>query len=74
MKPRPSSGDRVVWCTREDCVFSGDDETVHLVAVPGLATAHWFRCEANIIVMDRRPVAGKTCGRFALVKPARGAG
>ena len=65
MKERPSSSERIVYCSRVDCAFTGDE-----VGLEGTGTAlrgqhAWYECEAEIIVMDRRKIMGRTCGRFA---------
>ena len=58
--PQPSTGERIVFCTRVNCIFAGDLAT-YPGCKPGFA---WYECEAEIVVLDRRAKSAKTCGRF----------
>ena len=60
-----STGERVVYCTRVDCAFVGDAIPVAMIQLPEFTGRHWYVCEAEIVVLDRRAKYRKTCGRFA---------
>ncbi len=56
---QPSDGERVVYCSRDDCAFSGD--TVN----DGQTGRQMYVCEAEIVILDRREPMGRTCAQFA---------
>ena len=60
-----STGERVVFCTKTDCAFSGDMVPLSLNKYQPLTARNWYVCEAEIVVLDRRVKYQKTCGRFA---------
>ena len=64
MKERPSSGKRVVLCDRKDCAFTGDMVSEEIRAALAAPQGTFYECEAEIIVLDRRKIMGRTCGRF----------
>ena len=74
MAPRTaaSTGDRVVFCSKSDCAFAGDEKTRSLepVLTTDRRTTAYFECEADIIILDRRIKFGKVCARYARKTPA----
>lgn len=71
MLERPSTGDRVVYCTRVDCAFRDELIPSTMIELPTFAGRHWYVCVADILVMDRRARVGKTCGRYAKRGPGK---
>jgi len=62
---QPSTGERVVLCSRPDCAFSGDEVPWGIAKPIPKPALPLFLCEADVIVLDRRAKFRKTCGRFA---------
>lgn len=62
---RLSTGEREVFCTRADCAHRGELVSAVALRTPESDYHHWYRCVADILIMDRRAKCGKTCARFA---------
>lgn len=65
--PQPSTGERVILCSRFDCAHSGDEWPRSML--PGsllkVFQVPLCECEADIVITDRRAKFQKTCGAFA---------
>ena len=75
IRQQASTGERVVFCSRQDCAHSGDPVPSAYVAATGAARVAYFVCEADIVILDRRAKFGKVCAALAKKgEPAGGGG
>lgn len=67
------AGDRqAVFCTRTDCEHTGKLAPIQPGLRDGEERLVWYRCEGDILIMDRWAKPGKMCGRYARRKPVAG--
>jgi len=63
--PQPSAGERIIFCTRDDCAHAGGLAPIDALQDPTEPGPHYYICQADCLVMDRRERFGKPCAAFA---------